>query len=317
MNITSLIYGNLKDIIVDDKKNILYLLYYSTVEAILLMVSPLTSAFIINSVLAHATISITVLSIIVIVVFLMIAVLQVIKVYIVEKFEQKIFIKNAIKTSKLALDVHSEKENKYINKYMNYFFDVISIQKLFPILLITGSGLVIKVIVSLVLLLIFDINFFILGLVFIFCFSVIVIYLGRSGPKFAIERSNAKHETIFFIQNILLHKRSKDETLQELDLLLIDFLAARNNMFRVIVKQLSISFFIEGLILASFFILGGYLVFKGMIPIGEFVAIEIIIISVVYALRDFMKQIDYIYDMIEGFYKVDKLSKTLESKEYE
>ncbi|MBL1243805.1 MAG: hypothetical protein COA39_005330 [Sulfurimonas sp.] len=51
-----------------------------------------------------------------------------------------------------------------------------------------------------------------------------------------------------------------------------------------------------------------------MIPIGEFVAIEIIIISVVYALRDFMKQIDYIYDMIEGFYKVDKLSKTLANK---
>jgi len=314
MSITSLIYDNLKDIIVDDKKNILYLLYYSTVEAILLMVSPLTSAFIINSVLAHATISITVLSIIVIVVFLVIAILQILKEYMIEKFEQKIFIKNAIKTSKLALDVHSEKENKYINKYMNYFFDVISIQKLFPVLLITGSGLVIKVIVSLALLLIFDINFFILGLVFILFFSVIVIYLGKSGPKFAIERSNAKHETIFFIQNILLHKKSKDETLQELDLLLIDFLTARSNMFRVIAKQLSISFFIEGLILASFFILGGYLVFEGMIPIGEFVAIEIIIISVVYALRDFMKQIDYIYDMIEGFYKVDKLSKTLANK---
>ncbi|MDF1879690.1 ABC transporter ATP-binding protein [Sulfurimonas sp. SAG-AH-194-C20] len=314
MNITSLIYDNLKDIIVDDKKNILYLLYYSTVEAILLMVSPLTSAFIINSVLAHATISITVLSIIVIIVFLMIAILQVLKEYMVEKFEQKIFIKNAIKTSRLALDVHTEKENRYIHKYMNYFFDVISIQKLFPVLLMTGASLVIKVIVSLILLLIFDINFFILGLTFIVLFSLIVIYLGKRGPILAIERSNAKHDTIFFIQNILLHKRSEDETLQELDTLLIDFLKARNSMFAVIAKQLSLSFFIEGLILASFFILGGYLVFEGMIPIGEFVAIEIIIISVVYALRDFMKQIDYIYDMIEGFYKLDKLSKTLESK---
>jgi ABC-type bacteriocin/lantibiotic exporter with double-glycine peptidase domain len=314
MSITSLIYDNLKDIIVDDKKNILYLLYYSTVEAILLMVSPLTSAFIINSVLAHATISITVLSIIVIVIFVIITILQILKEYMIEKFEQKIFLKNAIKTSQLALDVHTEKENRFIHKYMNYFFDVISIQKLFPVLLMTGSSLVIKVIVSLVLLLIFDINFFILGLIFILLFSVIVIYLGKSGPKFAIERSNAKHDTIFFIQNILLQKRSKDETLKELDTLLLDFLTARNNMFKVIAKQLSLSFFIEGLILASFFILGGYLVFEGMIPIGEFVAIEIIIISVVYALRDFMKQIDYIYDMIEGFYKIDKLSKTLANK---
>ncbi|SFV70023.1 HlyB/MsbA family ABC transporter [hydrothermal vent metagenome] len=314
MDITSLIYNNLKNIVVDDKKNILYLLYYSTVEAILLMVSPLTSAFIINSVLAHATVSITVLSVIVIVVFFMIAILQILKEYMVEKFEQKIFIKNAIKTSQLALDVHTEKENRFIHKYMNYFFDVISIQKLFPVLLMTGSSLIIKVIVSLILLLIFDMNFFILGLIFILLFTVIVIYLGKSGPHLAIERSNAKHETIFFIQNILLHKKSKDQTLKDLDLLLIDFIRARNSMFKVVAKQLSLSFFIEGLILASFFILGGYLVFEGVLPIGEFVAIEIIIISVVYALRDFMKQIDYIYDMIEGFYKIDKLSKTLESK---
>ncbi|MDF1883543.1 ABC transporter ATP-binding protein [Sulfurimonas sp. SAG-AH-194-C21] len=315
MNITNLIYENLKDIIVDDKKNILYLLYYSTVEAVLLMVSPLTSAFIINSVLAHATISITVLSIIVVVVFLMIAILQILKEYMIEKFEQKIFLKNAIKTSQLALDVHTEKENRFIHKYMNYFFDVISIQKLFPVLLMTGSSLIIKVIVSLILLLIFDINFFILGLVFIVLFSVTVIYLGKSGPNLAIERSNAKHETIFFIQNLLLHKSSKDKALKDLDLLLIDFIQARNSMFKVVAKQLSLSFFIEGLILASFFILGGYLVFEGMLPIGEFVAIEIIIISVVYTLRDFMKQIDYIYDMIEGFYKIDKLSKTLEAKD--
>ncbi|HIE59176.1 MAG TPA: hypothetical protein EYP82_04450 [Hydrogenothermaceae bacterium] len=84
-------------------------------------------------------------------------------------------------------------------------------------------------------------------------------------------------------------------------------------MFTVIIRQLSLTFFMEGLILSSFFILGGYLVFEGKMPIGEFVASEIIIIAVTYSLRDFMQQIDYIYDMVEGFYKIDKLSKKLES----
>ncbi|MDQ7042241.1 MAG: ABC transporter ATP-binding protein, partial [Sulfurimonas sp.] len=104
---------------------------------------------------------------------------------------------------------------------------------------------------------------------------------------------------------------SDESKLKKLDELLINFLQARRNIFSVIVKQLSLSYFIEGLILSAFFILGGYLVFEGKMPIGEFVAIEIIIISVLNALRDFMKQIDYIYDTIEGFYKIEKLAHSL------
>jgi len=312
LKITSLVIQNLKQIVSDDKKNIFYFLYYSMIEAILLMVSPLTSAFIINSVLAHATISITVLSFIIIVIFVIIAILQVLKEYMVEKFEQKIFVKNAIKISKLALDAEGKVSKDIVDKYMNYFFDVISIQKLFPVILLNGSGLLIKVVVSLILLFLFDPSFFILGLFFIILFAITVLFLGRNGAKFAIQRSDAKHEAIYYLQNIPVQSQDSSKTLKTLDRLLSNFVYARQNMFKIIVKQLSITFFIEGVILGSFFIVGGYFVFKGMVPIGEFVATEIIIISVVNALRDFMKQIDYMYDMIEGFYKINKLSAVLE-----
>jgi len=312
LKITSLVIQNLKQIVSDDKKNIFYFLYYSMIEAILLMVSPLTSAFIINSVLAHATISITVLSFIIIVIFVIIAILQVLKEYMVEKFEQKIFVKNAIKISKLALDAEGKVSKDIVDKYMNYFFDVISIQKLFPVILLNGSGLLIKVVVSLILLFLFDPSFFILGLFFIILFAITVLFLGRNGAKFAIQRSDAKHEAIYYLQNIPVQLQDSSKALKTLDRLLSNFVYARQNMFKIIVKQLSITFFIEGVILGSFFIVGGYFVFKGMVPIGEFVATEIIIISVVNALRDFMKQIDYMYDMIEGFYKINKLSAVLE-----
>jgi len=315
VHITDLIYTNLKSIIRDDKKNISYLLYYSTLEATLLMVSPLTAAFIINSVLAHATVSITVLSFIIIVVFMMIALIQVLKEYMIEKFEQGIFVKNAINTSILAIE-NREYQHNEIDKYMNYFFDVVAIQKLLPALFMNASGLIIKIVVSLLLLLIFDINFFILAVIFILLFLTIVLRLGKHGPRLAIKRSDAKHEAIYFIQNISDETSSPAHTLNKLDTLLINFLETRRDMFSIIARQLAVSFFIEGLILSSFFILGGYLVFEGTIPIGDFVAIEIIILSVLNGLRSFMKQIDYIYDMVEGFYKIDKLSRALKKAEH-
>jgi len=311
LQLLSLITTNFKEIIQEDKKNILYLLYYSAIESILLLVSPLTSAFIINSVLAHATVSIYAMAFIVIIIFFIISALQVLKSYMIEKFEQKIFVNKAIEISKLAVDNKSNRDHENIDKYMNYFFDVISIQKLFPNLLLAGSALFVKLIISLILLLIFDVSLFALGVFFIVLFSIIMIILGREGPRLATERSNAKHEAIFFIQDIPSSNDTPEEIYTNLDALLVDFVKRRNSIFSVIIKQLSLSYFSEGLILSSFFILGGYLVFQGVMPIGEFVAAEIIVISITYTMKDFIKQIDYIYDSFEGFYKIDRLSNTL------
>lgn len=315
IDIIALVLGKFKEIIDKDKKNILYMLYYSVLEGILLLVIPLTSAFIINSVLAHATLSITILSIVVIIVFSIIVSLQILKEYMIEKFEQKIFVEKSIKVSKLAIEGRVQNDPSSFDKYMNYFFDVLSIQKLFPVLILDGTGLLVKIVISLMLLLFFEVSFFALGLFFVIIFMGAVKYMGKGGAKAAIESSNAKHESIYYLQSIPRQKgASKEEILKGLDDLLIQFVKARQKIFSIVIKQLSLAFFAEGIVLSSFFILGGYLVFEGLVPIGEFVASEIIIISVVYALRDFMKQINYVYEMIEGFYKIDKLSNVLEGK---
>ncbi|HIQ47683.1 MAG TPA: ABC transporter ATP-binding protein [Sulfurovum sp.] len=311
LQLLSLITVNFKEIIQEDKKNILYLLYYSTIESVLLLVTPLTSAFIINSVLAHATVSIYAMAFIIMIIFFMITALQVLKSYMIEKFEQKIFVNKAIEISRLAAENKNHRDKENLDKYMNYFFDVISIQKLFPNLLLAGSSLLVKLIISLVLLLIFDVSLFALGVFFIIIFSIIMIILGREGPRLATERSNAKHEAIYFIQDIPSSNGDPEDIYTKLDALLTDFVNKRNNIFSVIIKQLSLSYVSEGFILSSFFILGGYLVFQGAMPIGEFVAAEIIIISITYTMKDFIKQIDYIYDSFEGFYKIDKLNHTL------
>ncbi len=310
--INSIVIANLKKMVGQDKKNILYFFYYSLLEAFLLLIAPLTSAFIINSVMAHASISIITLSLIVIIVFGMIVVVQIIKIYMIEKFEQKIFVQSSIEVALLAIKTKANRVE--IDKYMNYFFDVVSIQKILPSIFITAASLIMKIIISLILLLFFNISFFILGIIFIILFSIIVLLLGKNGTKYAIARSNAKHEAIYYLQNIPEYNDHSTNLTDNLNKLLINFVEARERIFAVIAKQLSIAFIVEGLILSSFFIMGGYLVFEGLIPIGEFVAAEIIIISITYALRDFMKQIDYIYDAIEGFYKIDKLNTTLEKK---
>ena len=217
----------------------------------------------------------------------------------------------------MAIEMKDEPEieKHKIDKYMNYFFDISAIQKFFPVLLLDGTGLVVKILVSLLLLLAFDPILFGLGLFFLILFIVVLLLLGKNGIKHALSRSDAKHKTIYNLQNIPYTKESKTEALANFDEHLLQFIDARSKMFRVTIRQLSFTFFLEGLLFSGFLIVGGYLVIDGHLPIGEFVAAEIVLVSITYALKGFIKQIDYIYDMIEGFYKVDLLSKTLGESE--
>lgn len=307
----------IKTIIKEDRKNVLHLFYYSIIEAVLVLSVPLAAAIVINSVLSQASLSLVILGIILLILFIFITTLQLLKEYINEKFQQKVFLTRGIDVAQKALNLnHGESADKDKHrKLMNYFFDITSIQKFFPLLLIDGLGVVIKITVSLLLLLIFDPVLFVAGVLLFTLYIVILFALGRNGGVTALARSDAKHNTIYFLQHINEEKGTREETLSKYNTSLGKYVKARQNLFRIIIRQLGFTFFAEGFIFTMFLLVGGYLVIKGTLPLGEFVAAEIIVTSITYALKGFAKQIDYIYDMVEGLYKVNKLSVELKDKQ--
>jgi ABC-type bacteriocin/lantibiotic exporter with double-glycine peptidase domain len=316
MAVSEIIFKSIKKIIKDDRGMIVNLLYYSLIEAILVLSIPLTSSFVINSVIAHAEISVYVLGIIVIILFVVVTILQLIKEYIVEKFQQKIFLTTAIDISlkATATNLASSEQEAEVRKYMNYFFDITAIQKFFPILLLDGVGIVIKIIVSLLLLWFFDPTLFTTGVLFFTAYLVILMAFGKNGFSAALDRSDAKHNAIYFLQNIHTQSTPRVETLAYFDKKLLHYVRARQALFKIIARQMGLTFISEGIVFSGFLVIGGYLVIEGRLPIGEFIAAEIVVVSIIYALKGFIKQLDYIYDTIEGFYKVDKLTKNVGEK---
>lgn len=300
-----------------DKNSVYYVLYYTLLEGILVLSIPLTSSFIINSLIAHSYISLMTLGIIISVVFIFIIFLRITQEYIIEKFEQRVFVNEGYNIANKAFRLKQENRiTAYpIDKLMNYFFDITTVQKILPILILNGAGLIIQIIMTLLLLMIFNMN------LFIGAFSVIVIYLfaivffGKNGIIFAVKRSDTKHNAIHFLQKIPLEDFKEEEMLEKLEEKMNEYVDARQGHYGIRIKQLGISFFVQGIIITGFFILGGYLVIDGKLPIGEFVAAEIIVVTLIYAMNNFAKQLDYIYDGIEGFYKIGKLSSSLDAQE--
>ncbi|WP_457597512.1 hypothetical protein [Hydrogenimonas sp.] len=121
MTIRQILSKSLRQIVASDPEKIRYLLFYAVIEGVLALVAPLASSFIVNAILAHATISIAVLGGVVLLIVLIVTFLQLIKEYIVEKFQQKIFVGNAVKValSALKLRARGAVDAEKIDKYMN------------------------------------------------------------------------------------------------------------------------------------------------------------------------------------------------------
>ncbi len=303
------------NLIKKDKRLIYYLTYYSLIEGILVLSIPLSLDFTINSIIAHSTFSVTVVGFIIIAIFVFITIARILQEYILEKFQQKIFVETGLQTFDLAKDIKNKSLNidEPIKKVMNYFFDVTTVQKFFPIVILGGITLLVNVVVGFLLLLAFNIALFELAIIIFSIYVIILIILSHNGISYAKYRSNTKHEVFFFLQNIIFSKKEEKEFLD----ILADYINARQKLFGVMIRQKTLTFIVQGIIYALFFILGGFLVIEGKIPVGEFIASEIIIVFINYALNNFVAYINYFYETIEGVYKISMLRRYLGNEKNE
>jgi len=314
MNIKQKVMRGFMDTLRSDKPSVYYILYYTLIEGVLVLSIPLTSSFVINSLVAHSQISLLTLGSMISIIFVFIVFIRLLKEYIIEKFEQRVFVNEGYEVALKAFQIKKEDKNakSSLDKAMNYFFDITTIQKTFPVLVLNGTSLFVQTIMALILLLIFDISLFVWAAIVIFINLFIVIVLGKDGINYAVERSDTKHNSIYFLQKIPYKNDTEQSMLENLEKNMDAYVEARQNQYGVRIKQLASSFIAQGVIITGFFIIGGHLVINGSMPVGEFVAAEIIILSLIHTVNSFAKQLDYIYDGIEGFYKVEMLSNTLD-----
>lgn len=317
MTIVRKLLSGINTILQYDKQSVFYIVYYSLLEGILVLSIPLATAFIVNSVIAHSSITIVVLGIIVSVTFLLIAFVKLIQEYVMEKFAQKLYVLKWYNVAERILFLKDMPKRDFKLQMVNYFFDITTIQKLFPTLLLDGLGLVIQIFISLILLLAFNEMLFQVAFVVFGVYLFILVLIGKKGVYYAIDRSDIKHKSIYFLQTLYNSDKTKEELQYEFNEMMDAYVRERQKVFYVAIKQLALSFVVQALVITGFLILGAFLVIGGTLPLGEFMASEIIIVSMITSISTLIKKINSVYDIIEGIYKTEKLSRYLKEKSYE
>jgi putative ABC transport system ATP-binding protein len=201
----------------------------------------------------------------------------------------------------------------YPRELANRVFDIMTIQKSSAILLLDGVSIVLTTVLGLLLLAFY--HPFLLGfdLVLILCMLTISWILGRGGIRTAIDESITKYRIAHWLQDVLAtpaaFKANGGEMLaiERANRLTSDYIAARQRQFRVVFRQVTFAIGLQVVASTVLLGLGGWLVMRQQLTLGQLVASELVVTAVVGAFAKAGKTIEKFYDLMAGIDKVGHL----------
>jgi ABC-type bacteriocin/lantibiotic exporter with double-glycine peptidase domain len=193
---------------------------------------------------------------------------------------------------------------------VNRFFDVLTVQKAGATLLLDGVTVAIQILLGLVLLGFYDTYLLGFDLVLVACLIVLFFVLGRGAVRTAVRESIAKYAVAGWMEEVARHpvafKTAGGPRLarEKTDALCREYLLARADHFRVLARQLGFALMLQAGANVALLAIGGVLVIRGDLTLGELVAAEIVVTLVVATFAKLYKQLEAYYDLLAA---VDKL----------
>ncbi len=242
-------------------------------------------------------------------------IMQLNQMKIIEKIQQKIFVKYAYSFADRIPKLDLRKvDTFYLPELVNRFFDTVSLQKSISKILLDMPIAMIQILFGLILLTLYHPFFILFGLFIIFLLFIILYLTGPGGLKSSLEESTHKYalagwfgemarmvNTFKFSSANGLHvRKANDKTIR--------YLHARTDHFNVLMFQYKTLIAFKVTITASMLIVGIILLLDQKINIGQFVAAEIIIITVINSIEKIIVNLEVVYDVLTSIEKIGKLT---------
>ena len=303
--------------------DLLTLLVYTMLTGILTLAIPLTAQFAVNTLAAGIMIQpLIVLTFAVLSALIFAGVIRLLKLVLLERLQQRVFARVALKLAdRLPRIHHSALVSEYAPQLVNRFFDVITIQKSLAKLLLDGPSALMQVLLGLLLmafyspyLLAFDV-FLILFVVFV------VTVLGIGGLRTSIHESYQKYHVAEWLEELArCHRGFKlngdySFAMERADNLVVSYIQARRNHFRVLFRQAMGNYFFRAVASAGVLAIGSFLVVENQLTLGQLVAAELLIVGVLEGLEKLIRMLETVYDLLTGVDKVGHVTDLLVERE--
>ncbi len=298
-----------------DKKDISSIYFFAILNGFISLILPLGIQTIVSFVMAGSiSASILVLIFIVVLGVFCNGLVQVRQMQIIEKVEQKIFTRYTLEIADKLPKLNIEKlDGIYLPELVNRFFDVPSLAKRIDKLLLDIPTAIIQIFFGLMLLTFYHSIFIGFGLFLIFSVVVILSYTSKKGFETSVIASNYKYAIASWLEEmsrvIKSFKFSKktDLHIQKTDELIGYYLDSRTSHFKVLLTQFWSLITFKIIITGAMLTVGAVLLVNQQINVGQFIAVDIVILAIISSVEKLISNLDKIYDALTSIQKIDTI----------
>lgn len=231
--------------------------------------------------------------------------------FVVEIIQRRLFVRVAADLAyRFPRVTHEATGNEYGPELANRFFDVVTVQKVVAHILVDGMAIVLTTFVGMTVLAFY--HPWLLGFDVLLLLLVVtgVLLLGRGAIAAGIDESKQKYKLAAWLEDLLRcpigfkTAGAAEFALDRANYITAAYLSQRRKHFRVLFRQLIFIIALQavaGTVLLGF---GGWLVIRGQLTLGQLVAAELIVATILSSLAKLGKHIEGFYDLIAA---VDKL----------
>ncbi|MBN8825289.1 MULTISPECIES: ABC transporter transmembrane domain-containing protein [unclassified Spirosoma] len=307
-------WQRLMRLLVNEKKDIGYIYLYALVTGIISLSLPLGIQAVFNLVSGGLVFS-SVYVLIGVVIFGVLAagLLLVGQMALVEVLQQRIFAKAAFEfTYRLPRIEPEALEGYYPPELMNRFFDVLTIQKGLPKLLIDLTAATVQIIFGLILLSAYHPIFVGFGLFTVFMIWLLSRLYGPSGVRTSLNESKYKYKVVAWLEEIASNlstfrnqpKATDHEPMDKMDELVANYVKYRNEHFKVLRQFFYGGVAFKTIVTGGLLILGTTLVVGREMSLGQFVAAELVIVLITGSVDKLISGIDTVFDLVTAVEKI-------------
>lgn len=290
--------------------------FYATLTGIFSLALPLGVQAIVQLVSSGQLLQpVSILIVFVVAGTLVTGVLQLLQLHVVEILQRRIFARLAFEFTFRIPRMRLEALHSLdLSEMMNRFFETITIQKALAKLLTESTTALLQVLFGLLLLTFYHPYFTVFGISLLALLYLVFRFTGAKGLATSIQESKYKYRVAHWLEEMARTVRTlkfggrSTLTVQRMDGEIANYLKYRKKHFEILVQQSIAIIAIKTLITGGLLVLGTLLVIDRQISLGQFVASEIVVITVLSGLEKLLLGLSSVYDILTSVDKAGNVS---------
>ncbi|MCB1201092.1 MAG: ABC transporter ATP-binding protein [Leptospiraceae bacterium] len=299
-----------------ESKDVTIIIFYGLVMALLSLIVPVAISSLVNTVAFGVFLQpVLVLTFIVFVAYIFLTVLTAMQTILAEMIQRRFFARSAIGIANRMPFINRDiLDDYYPPELVNRFFDTMTVQKGLITLMLEAIPGFLGAMVGLFIIALYHPYFLVFDIIILLItVPLLGYYLGRNAYNAKMDESTAKYKVAAWLQDISRHNltfrtvRGFDYAMDRNENNVNEYLSSRAKYFKFWMRQF-VGFLGLKTIGSSFFLgLGGYLVIQRELTLGQLVAAEIIVLTIIDNLTKFGKYLEVYYDVSAAIVKLTKL----------